>query len=88
MGPPYQRRAKEGLMSYSTPNFNDVFASCQLDRSGDLLDTKTIRRAFADVDCDFGHQEHTVFDKSTTLWAFLREILRTGTRRNEERIIL
>lgn len=68
-------------MSYSTANFNDVLASCQLDCSGDLLDAKTIRRAFADADCDFGHQEHTVFDKSTTLWAFLREMLHTGTER-------
>ena len=68
-------------MSYSTPNFNDVLTSCQLDRSGDLLDAKTVRRAFADADCDFGHQEHTVFDKSTTLWAFLREMLHTGTER-------
>lgn len=68
-------------MSYSTANFNDVLASCQLDRSGELLDAKTIRRAFADADCDFGHQEHTVFDKSTTLWAFLREMLHTGTER-------
>jgi hypothetical protein len=68
-------------MSYSTANFNDVLASCQLDRSSELLDSKTIRRAFADAECDFGHQEHTVFDKSTTLWAFLREMLRTGTER-------
>lgn len=68
-------------MSYSTENFHDVLTSCQLDRSDDLLDAKTIRRAFADADCDFGHQEHTVFDKSTTLWAFLHEMFHTGTRR-------
>lgn len=68
-------------MSYSTENFHDVLTSCQLDRPDDLLDAKTIRRAFVDADCDFGHQEHTVFDRSTTLWAFLREMLHTGTQR-------
>ena len=68
-------------MFYSTPNFSDVLTSCQLARSQALLDGKTIRRAFPAAECDFGHQEHTVFDMGTTLWAFLREMLHTGTQR-------
>ena len=69
------------MSSYSITSFQDVLASCQLDSSDSLIDGKTIRRAFSDAECDFGHQEHTVFDKSTTLWAFLREMLYTGTQR-------
>ena len=69
------------MSSYSTESFHDVLASFQLDHSGALLDAKDIRRAFADAECDFGYQDHTVFDKSTTLWAFLREMLSTGTQR-------
>jgi hypothetical protein len=68
-------------MYYSTTNFNDVLSSCQLDCSGDLLDRKDIRRAFGAAECDFGHSEHTVFGMGTTLWAFLREMLHTGTER-------
>ena len=68
-------------MFYSTPNFRDVLTSCQLDQSQELLDTKTIRRAFSAVECEFGHQEHIVFDMGTTLWAFLREMFHTGTQR-------
>jgi hypothetical protein len=68
-------------MSYVTTNFNDVLTSCQLDCSGELLDTKMIRRAFAEAECDFGDQEHTVFGMETTLWAMLREMFHTGTAR-------
>jgi len=68
-------------MSYITTNFNDVLVSCQLDRSGDLLNTKIIRRAFAEAECDFGYQDHTVYGMDTTLWAMLREMLHTGTER-------
>jgi len=68
-------------MSYVTTNFSDVLTSCQLDCSGELLDTKMIRRAFAKAECDFGYQEHTVFGMDTTLWAMLREMFHVGTAR-------
>lgn len=68
-------------MSYYCENFQDVFASFQLGEKNPFLDARTIRRAFADAECEFGEQNHTVFTRETTLWAFLYEMMNTGTGR-------
>lgn len=75
-------------MSYSTDNFQVVLESFQLDGSGSPLDSRTIRRAFAEAECDFGSQEHTVFNRETTLWAFLYEMLHTGPQRTLQAAVL
>ena len=74
-------------MSYSTENFQVVLESFQLGVDSPL-DSRTIRRAFAEAECDFGSQEHTIFNRETTLWAFLYEMLHTGTQRTLQAAVL
>ena len=68
-------------MSYFTENFDLVRRSFQLGASDSVLPSRMIRRAFDSCECDFGRQDHTVFDRSATLWAFRYEMLHTGTER-------
>jgi len=74
-------------MSYSTDHFQVVLDSFQLGADSPL-DSRTVRRAFAESECEFGDQEHTVFNRETTLWAFLYEMLHTGTQRTLQAAVL
>ena len=74
-------------MSYSTDNFQVVLESFQLGADSPL-DSRTIRRALAEAECDFGSQEHTIFNRETTLGAFLYEMLHTGMQRTLQAAVL
>ena len=48
----------------------------------DILSAKDIRQAFDDADCHFAESEEDIYSPAVTLWAFLSQMLFTGSARS------
>jgi hypothetical protein len=51
-------------------------------RFASVLPEETIQNAFADADVDFAQDEDDIYTPALTLWAFLSQVLHTGTMRS------